>query len=87
MRRFDDHEGRSWEVVAGRESWGALVAIFIPVEGLHDPRDAKGEVTEGIAMRQAPLTASSYEAATSEFDRMDDGELRDLLLRSEPKTF
>ena len=87
MRRFDDHEGQSWEVVAGRESWGALVAIFIPVERPADARGTSGKGADGIAMRQAPLSASSYEAATAEFDRLDDTGLRDLLLRSEPKTF
>lgn len=74
MRRFDDHDGQSWEVVAGRESWGALVAIFIPVGGSGD-----------VEMRQSPLSAVSYEAATAEFDRLDDGGLRQLLHRSEPK--
>ena len=76
MRRFDDHEGQSWEVVAGRESWGALFAIFIPVGG-----------PEGLAMRQSPMSASSYEEATAAFDTLDDDGLRELLGRSEPKTF
>lgn len=73
MRRFTDAEGREWEVVAGRESWGALFAIFIPVDA-------------GREMRQSPLEASSYEEATAAFDAMDDGELGALLARSEPKT-
>ncbi len=72
MRRFDDDEGRSWEVVAGRESWGALFAIFVPVAA-------------GPDVRQAPLVAASYEEAVALFDRLDDGALRDLLARSEPK--
>jgi hypothetical protein len=76
MRRFDDDDGQSWEVVAGRESWGALFAIFIPVDG-----------PEGLDMRQAPLSASSYEEATADFDVLDDVGLRELLGRSEPKTF
>lgn len=74
MRRFDDHDGRSWEVVAGRESWGALFAIFIPVSR-----------SEGDSMRQSRLDAASYEEATAAFDAMDDEELRALLNRSEPK--
>lgn len=73
MRRFADDEGRPWEVVAGRESWGALFAIFIPVDS-------------GPEMRQAPLAASSYEEATAAFDAMDDDALRALLSRSAPKT-
>ena len=29
MRGFQDAEGRLWEVMVGRESWGTIVAIFI----------------------------------------------------------
>lgn len=72
MRRFADASGRTWEVVAGRESWGALYAIFIPVEG-------EGE------LRQAALKAASYEAALAALDGMDEAELRLLLNGSEPK--
>lgn len=73
MRRFADAEGRVWEVVAGRESWGALFAIFIPVES-------------GPDLRQTPLPAQSYEEATLAFDAMSDAELLELLDRSVPKT-
>jgi hypothetical protein len=60
-------------VVVGRESWGAAVAIFIPA-------------SEGVEIRQAPLTASGYEAAERELDRMGGAGLQDLLDRSQPKT-
>lgn len=73
MRRFTDRDGRVWEVVAGRESWGAIVALFIPV--------AEGEV-----VRQAPMKASGYELAEAEMDRMGEAGLQELLDRSEPKT-
>lgn len=73
MRRFTDATGRDWEVVAGRESWGALFAIFVPVG-----RDG--------AVRQTPLSASSYEDANRELGGLEEPELRDLLRRSEPKT-
>lgn len=73
MRRFTDATGRDWEVVAGRESWGALFAIFVPV-GRDD------------AVRQTPLSASSYEDANRELGGLEESDLRDLLRRSEPKT-
>lgn len=77
MRIFQDADGDRWDVVAGRESWGALVAIFIP-------RDRHG--TEGPGrgnrIRQAPLRSSSYEEAAGELRGLDDEELRSLLERS-----
>ncbi len=60
-------------MVAGRESWGAIVALFIPT-------------TDGVEIRQAPLNASGHEAAAAELDRMSDDDLRELLERSDPKT-
>lgn len=76
MRRFEDDSGQDWEVVAGRESWGALVAIFVPVDG-----------ASGLEMRHSPLDAESWEQAAAGFERMDDAALRALFARSEPKTF
>lgn len=73
MRRFTDREGKSWEVVAGRESWGAIVALFIPVG-------------EDATIRQAPLSAPGYEQAEAELDAMGDRGLQDLLDGSRPKT-
>ena len=72
MRRFVDGEGRRWDAVVGRESWGALFAIFIPVEA-------------GPPVRQTALPAASYEEATAAFDTLDDAGLRTLLDRSAPK--
>jgi hypothetical protein len=71
MRRFLDADGREWEVVVGRESWGAFVALFIAVEG-------------EAAVRQTPLAASGYEAANAELGELDDEDLRELLDRSLP---
>lgn len=75
MRRFDDPEGRAWEVVAGRESWGSFFAIFIPVEGHAD-----------APVLQAPLAATSYEEAALVLDGLEVQALRDLLRRSHPKS-
>lgn len=72
MRLFTDARGRSWEVVVGRESWGAFFAIFIP--------------REDADLRQTMLSATGYDEAARELERMDEAELSDLLRRSEPKT-
>ncbi len=69
MRRFSDEEGQEWEVVAGRESWGSIVAIFIPCES-------------DQAMRQVPAPASGYEEASAWMDTLQDDELRRLLADS-----
>jgi hypothetical protein len=73
MRRFTDAEGRNWDVTIGRESWGALYALFIPV----------GSRTEPV--RQALLQASDHIAAERELDAMDEAALRALLQRSVPR--
>jgi hypothetical protein len=69
MRRFQDSSGGQWDVVLGRESWGALFALFVPVSG-DDP------------VRQAALVSSGYDAATQEFNELDDAALQQLLDRS-----
>ena len=71
MRRFTDSYGRIWEVVAGRESWGGFVALFIPVQG-------------DVTLRQAPLLSSGHEQANAELDSMDDQGIGELLERSIP---
>jgi hypothetical protein len=68
MRRFKDRHGNDWDVVLGRESWGALLALFVPA------RDG--------AVRQSMLASSSYDAATQELNDLDDGSLQQLLERS-----
>ena len=71
MRRWTDGSGRAWDVVAGRESWGAFFAIFVP--------RAEGTV------RQAPLEAESVEEASRALAELDDDGLERLLADSEPK--
>lgn len=72
MRAFTDAAGGSWEVVAGRESWGAIVAIFVSIDR-EEP------------VRQVPLRASGYEDGNAELDAHDLDGLRQLLERSVPK--
>ena len=74
MRRFTDPSGRSWDVVLGRESFGALYALFVPAAG-NDERT-----------RQTPLSADSYAGAEVELSGLSTAELGSLLERSEPKT-
>lgn len=74
MRTFEDGSGARWDVVAGRESWGAIFAIFVP-----------REASSG-GIRQAPLKASGYDEAVRELRDVDVAALRALLDASEPKT-
>ena len=71
MRRFKDEAGAEWELVVGRETWGGLYAIFIPV--------IEGE------MRQAPVQATGYEDATAQLESLTESELRGMLVLSLPK--
>ena len=84
MRRFSDAEGRTWDVVAGRESWGAIVALFVP-KGRPDPGNRSEGPEEDPPIRQAPLDASGYGEATSRLEAMSVEDLRTLLDRSVPK--
>lgn len=74
MRRFEDADGREWDVVVGRESWGALYALFVPA--------GRGEASP---VRQTLLDAAGYGEAEAALASMDDREVARLLERSEPK--
>lgn len=69
MRGFHDAEGRAWDAVVGRESWGAFFAIFVPAR-------------PGAEIRQAPLASSTWGEAERELDAMEEAALRELLGRS-----
>jgi hypothetical protein len=66
MRRFTDRDGTAWDVVLGRESWGALLALFVPAD-------------DNRSVRQAPLTSTAYDGATTELENLDDAALQALL--------
>ncbi|MEX1183524.1 MAG: hypothetical protein WEF86_09850 [Gemmatimonadota bacterium] len=70
MQRFSDRAGVTWDVVLGRESWGGLLALFVPV----------GDTP--AVVRQAPLVSIAYDAAMQELDDMTDAALQSLLDRS-----
>ncbi len=73
MRRYADAEGRAWDIVIGRESFGTLLALFVPA----------GENREHP--RQAVLGAGSHVEAETELDAMQPTELDGLFERSQPK--
>jgi hypothetical protein len=72
MRRFVDQQGREWDTVVGRGSWGAYLLLFAPIGGAGP-------------IRQAPLEAASFDEALLELDALDDDALDSLLDRSIPK--
>ena len=71
MQRFIDRQGVTWDVVLGRESWGALLALFVPT----------GD-SPHVAARQAPLASAGYDAAMQELNELDGAALQSLLDRS-----
>ena len=71
MREFIDRDGTRWDVVLGRESWGAMVLLFVPA--------GSGQV------RQAAFPASSYDTGVTELDELSTEGLQQLLDASQPK--
>lgn len=74
MRRFTDTDGRLWDVVVGRESWGTLYALFVPAGAGHD-----------APVRQALLRSAGYDDAMRELDQLDEAELGALFQGAVPK--
>ncbi len=66
MWRFADRQGRTWDVVAGRASWGAHVALFVPV-GHEAP------------IREAALRAAAWDQAMEEIEALGPAGLEALL--------
>lgn len=73
MRRYTDSRDREWDVVVGRESFGALYALFVP----------SGETR--AETRQSLLQQDSTAAAQAAIEAMSDDEMDELFKRSEPK--
>lgn len=72
VRAFIDRDGARWDVVLGRESWGALYALFVPAGS-------------AAPLRQALLRAEDSLAAQRLLSDMTDTELQNLLERSETR--
>ena len=73
MRRYTDSRDREWDVVVGRESFGALYALFVP----------SGETR--AETRQTLLQEDSKARAQAAIEAMSEDEMDDLFERSEPK--
>jgi hypothetical protein len=73
MRYLQDQGGTTWDVVLGRESWGASVARFVP------------PAASGMPVRQTQLAAGAHDQAARDLESMDQAALRALLDRSTPK--
>lgn len=74
MRHWNDPRGQEWDVVIGRESWGALCVLFVPRSAASDE-----------APRQAPLEAEDHMAAETELAGMSEDEMEALFRASKPK--
>lgn len=69
MRVFRDQNGKCWNAVVGRESYGIQVLLFLPEGG--------GEI------RKAVMASSTRLEAHQEFDALSDTELCEHLNRSQ----
>ena len=70
MRIVEDAEGRSWDVMVGRGSWGSLVLLF-SVRGANENRTAD-------------LASETVRQAEQELSALSDDEVRARLADSKP---
>lgn len=70
MKSFTDDSGREWDVLVGRESWGAPVLLF--------------SARRGGENRTLPLAAETRLDAEQLLEGLSDGDLRDRLKASDP---
>ena len=70
MRIVQDGEGRSWDVLVGRGSWGSLVILF-SLRGANENRTAD-------------LASETVRQAEQEVAALSDEELRERLAESKP---
>lgn len=70
MRSFTDEQGRTWDAVPGRESWGTVVLLLSP--------------REGSGARVAPLASDTVRDAEQELADMSEAALRERLAESRP---
>lgn len=71
VREFEDADGRGWDVVLGRASWGAFHALFVP--------------RDGGTVRQTLLDVDAAEEAARRLHSADPAELEGLFERSAPR--
>ena len=70
MRIVEDAEGRSWDVMVGRGSWGSLVLLF-SLRGANENRTAD-------------LASETVRQAEQELSALSDDEVRARLADSKP---
>jgi hypothetical protein len=70
MRVVEDAEGRSWDVMVGRGSWGSLVLLF-SLRGANENRTAE-------------LASETVRQAEQELSALSDDEVRARLADSRP---
>lgn len=70
MRVIEDGEGRSWDAIVGRGSWGSLVILF----SLRGPNEN----------RTFDLASETVRQAEQELAALTDDELRERLAGSKP---
>jgi hypothetical protein len=70
MRIIEDGEGRSWDVMVGRGSWGSLVLLF-SLRGANENRTAD-------------LASETVRQAEQELAALSDDEVRARLADSKP---
>lgn len=76
MWKFEDEDGRGWEIVVGRESWGGFFALFIP---------GMGHEEEDIGVRQTPVDADGHSEASRLIDEVGRSGWLRMLSESRPK--
>lgn len=70
MRIIEDAEGRSWDVMVGRGSWGSLVLLF-SLRGANENRTAE-------------IASETVRQAEQELSALSDDEVRARLADSKP---
>ncbi|HEX8453735.1 MAG TPA: hypothetical protein VF710_10555 [Longimicrobium sp.] len=70
MRIIEDAEGRSWDVMVGRGSWGSLVLLF-SLRGANENRTAD-------------IASETVRQAEQELSALSDDEVRARLAESKP---
>ena len=75
MREFVDATGERWDVILGRESWGAFYLLFVP----------GGERRSDVPVRRAIVEEESQVEASRMLMGATEEELQAFFQRSEPR--
>lgn len=72
MRTIQDADGRVWDAMVGRASWGAFQVLFVPRDG-------------ETGARQSQLDATSARQAERALAELSDAQLMELWQDSRPR--